>query len=57
MSRLKNKVAIIAGGAQGMGEATSRLFVEHGARIVLAAGWRVCASLVFHVPRLKLARY
>ena len=34
MKRLQDKVAIVTGGAQGMGEATVRLFVENGARVV-----------------------
>lgn len=36
MARLENKVAIVTGGARGMGEATVRKFVAEGARVVIA---------------------
>ncbi|KQK17148.1 short-chain dehydrogenase reductase 2a [Brachypodium distachyon] len=49
--RLEGKVAIVTGGARGIGEAIVRVFVRHGARVLIAdiddaAGQALASSLI-----------
>ena len=56
--QLKRKIVVITGGASGLGAATARYFVEHGAKVSLfdlneEAGQSLCAELgaenaIFH---------
>lgn len=50
MKRLDNKIAIITGGARGLGEAAVRLFVQHGAKVaiwdMLPEGETLAAELI-----------
>ncbi|XP_022775519.1 (-)-isopiperitenol/(-)-carveol dehydrogenase, mitochondrial-like [Durio zibethinus] len=52
--KLAGKVAIISGGASGIGEATARLFADHGARMIVIAdiqdqlGQQVATSIGCH---------
>ncbi|XP_059444090.1 (-)-isopiperitenol/(-)-carveol dehydrogenase, mitochondrial-like [Corylus avellana] len=53
-NNLQGKVAIVTGGASGIGEATVRLFAEHGTRMVVIAdiqdqlGHQVATSIGIH---------
>lgn len=52
---MEGKIAIVTGGARGIGEATVRLFVKHGAKVVIAdiddaAGIALADSLLSSSP-------
>ncbi|KAJ4949998.1 hypothetical protein NE237_026830 [Protea cynaroides] len=52
--KLQSKVAIVTGGASGIGEATAHLFADHGTRMIVIAdiqdekGQQVAASIDIH---------
>ena len=58
--RLKNKVAIISGGAHGMGECEARLFAKEGAAVVIAdvidRGTEVAADIQASQGRARFIR-
>lgn len=45
-NKFPGKVAIITGGASGMGEATARQFAAHGARAIVISGGALSISRV-----------
>ena len=53
MGRMDGKVAIISGGARGMGAEEVRLFAREGAQVVLATSWTNSGNRSRPIVRLK----
>ena len=56
MSLLENRTAVVTGGAQGIGLAIARLYVEHGARVVIGDLDEAAAKAAADGARLRPAR-
>src|SRR5215472_4547464 len=61
VNRLTGKVALISGAARGMGAAHARLFIEEGARVVLAdirdGDGKACADELNRIAEARRAVY